>query len=73
MTPPAMAPAFDDFFPPLFSPIEVDEELAGFVETDDELECEELWDIETVEGTGASVSGRPPADFAVAGSNVSPT
>ena len=73
MTPPAMAPEFDDFFPPLLSPPEVDV-LVGFV-VPDELDPErvELRGDETVEGTAASVSGKPPADSAVAGSNLSPT
>ena len=71
-----MAPAFeDDFFPPLPPPLEVDVLLVGFVVPDDELDPGrvELREGETVEGTAASVSGRPPADSAFAGSNLSPT
>ena len=49
--------------------------LVGFVGPDDELDPErvELREGEMVEGTGARVSGSPPADSAVAGSNLSPT
>lgn len=63
MTPPTIAPVFDFFVPLLLSwPVEV---LVG----DGEPEPVELPDNETVEGTGASNSGKPPADFAARGSN----
>lgn len=69
-TPPAIAPAFDDFFlsPPW--PVGVPVETTII---DVEPEPEEVLESETVEGTGASTSGKPPAAFAVTGSNLSPT
>ena len=70
MTPPTMAPTFDDFvwlFPPW--PIDV---VVGNADIDDgEPERVELLDNEMVEGTGASTSGVSPAAFAVAGLNLS--
>jgi len=57
MTPPAMAPAFDDFFVRLLLswPLEV---LVGPAAVDDsEPEPLELPDNETVEGTGEDTSG----------------
>lgn len=67
-TPPAIAPAFDDFFSLSLWPVDV---LVGT--TDVEPEPEEVLESEIVEGTGASTSGKPPAAFAVTGSNLSPT
>ena len=40
---------------------------------DGERELLELLDSETVAGTGAKSSGKPPAAFAATGSNLSPT
>jgi hypothetical protein len=72
MTPPTMAPTFEDFFPswPLLWP-SPDGVLVEPVD-DGEPEPVELPDIEMVEGTGASVSGLPPAASATAGSNPFP-
>ena len=74
MIPPTMAPVFDDF-PFLVLPVGM---LAASVETGEEPEGDEpeseelLGGSETVEGTDASVSGKPPADSAVTGSKPSP-
>ena len=68
MTPPAIAPACDGFRPlsvtVLIGPVMID---------DGEREIVEELGSETVEGTGAKRSGRPPAAFAATGSNLSPT
>jgi hypothetical protein len=65
ITPPAIAPAFDDFWG--FAVVV----LIGPVMIDDG--GREVLDSETVEGTGATSSGRPPAALAATGSNLSPT
>jgi len=78
ITPPTMAPTFDDFFVELFPPW-----LVGFPVVDggeawvddcergvdNEPELVEVPDSGTVEGVGAKDSGKPPAALAATGSN----